>query len=276
MNCSNHIVNRLLEGSPDEFDAKQSLLSLPDIPKKWGDLKVGDVLFDYETHSVQIITGQGSPYVAHTARVFYTEYNPAYEYGHYVQHLSVRPSEPIIGAYLVGMGAATEFKDFWELRRKLSAREDAIKERADRKDIRENSPDDISLAKQEILHALDRGRILGKHRIAISFYTITPESAARCEYAEQKWENKDGVSMEPDRNDEEDGLTAADLAARFLYNHGANCEDSGWHPGVCYESGPDQDYRSGSEKFWTYHLVGFSDVEEEQVFNALNQRRQRP
>lgn len=107
-----------------EDDAKDYIENaLPDRPqpKTWGDLKHGDVLYDPEVGAVCVIKPDEEPRYWWNQRVRYVEYNPVYAYGKYAQHLSIKPGEPVIAAYVVGR--ADDLGDPWELMARLNQRE---------------------------------------------------------------------------------------------------------------------------------------------------------
>lgn len=107
-------------------------------------------------------------------------------------------------------------------------------------------------------------------KICITYEIITPESAENGEAAERGWENKDGVSMQPDEFDLDDGVTAVDLAVKFLTKEFANEPSSShFHNGVWYTAYGSQNYRDGSYTNRGYHLVGFTPEQEEQIFNKM-------
>jgi hypothetical protein len=84
-------------------------------PKVWGELKVGDVLYVPETGSYERIdaikSGYGSSYQGADGKMVYSsgpaqfrlfsQFGPAYAYGHYVQKLSAHPMQGLLGAELV-------------------------------------------------------------------------------------------------------------------------------------------------------------------------------
>jgi hypothetical protein len=84
-------------------------------PQVWGELKVGDVLYVPETGCYERIDalkdGYGSSYQGADGKMvynsapaqfrLYSQFGPAYAYGHFVQHLSAHPKEGLFGAQLV-------------------------------------------------------------------------------------------------------------------------------------------------------------------------------
>src|SRR5690554_3419045 len=74
-----------------------------------------------------------------------------------------------------------------------------------------------------------------ERRLRISYEKFTPESLDSGGPAEKGWEDERGLSMEPDRIDKEEGLTAVDLAARYLHERLVEpSSSSGWNPGLWY------------------------------------------
>lgn len=117
-------------------------------------------------------------------------------------------------------------------------------------------------------YVLNYGR---DRRIRISYERTTPESAERGDVSDTGWLDEKGKSMEPDAFDREDGLTATDLAARFLYDKGA-CEASAsmFYPGIWYSGNYHVvDYRTGEEEQLNFHLVNFEADEQHEVYDKL-------
>lgn len=114
-------------------------------------------------------------------------------------------------------------------------------------------------------------------RLRVSYARYTPESLEHGEAEERGWIDEEGVLMEPDEFDIEDGLTATDLAASYLYEIGATEPSSSvWHPGLWYTAHKaEEDYRGGSYEDHSYHPVGFSEDQEREIFEKLQQMIQR-
>lgn len=112
-------------------------------------------------------------------------------------------------------------------------------------------------------------------KIATTYQTVTPESAEQGDYADQGWEDEEGESMTPDEYDAEDGITAVDKAVRFLQDKGGNEPSSSqFHEGVWYSTvDPERDFHTGEEKYYSFHLKGFTPEEEAQIFEKINLRR---
>jgi hypothetical protein len=106
--------------------------------------------------------------------------------------------------------------------------------------------------------------------IFTSYEIITPESVEVGDYAETGWEDEEGQSMEPDKFDLEEGKTPVDLAVEFLVNNGpqeASC--SHFCIDVWYSGSPEQNFSNGEETTYSYHLVGFSEEEQQQIFDRV-------
>lgn len=113
------------------------------------------------------------------------------------------------------------------------------------------------------------GQLCGGHRIAISYEVVTEESAAEGDVAERGWENEFGESMEPDEVDIEEGLTAIDLAAKWLFEHYAE-----WVGHIDWYQGPEeQNLQDGSWRTESFHLRNFTDAELKQVWVRLQEMR---
>lgn len=110
-------------------------------------------------------------------------------------------------------------------------------------------------------------------RIRISYALYTPESIANGDAEEHGWIDKEGVPIELDEFAIEDGLTITDVAARYLYDEWA-IEPSGdpWHPGVWYIARRTEKLLAADcYTDYHYHLVGFTEEEERQIFEKLQQ-----
>lgn len=111
--------------------------------------------------------------------------------------------------------------------------------------------------------------------IKISYDAVTPESAKHGEHAETGWLDVFGENMEPDECDREDGITPVTLAVKFLRDNGpmeASCHPS-WSPGTWYSGPADTDYRTGAETAKSFHLDGFDDSEQEEIYNQVTGRK---
>jgi hypothetical protein len=118
-------------------------------------------------------------------------------------------------------------------------------------------------------------------KITTSYQTVTPESAEQGDFADQGWENEEGESMIPDQYDAEDGVTAVDKAVKFLKDNGGNEPSSSqFNTGVSYST-PDPDHNDdyftkGIEKYYSFHLKGFTPEEEKAIFDKMKTGRNLP
>lgn len=107
-------------------------------------------------------------------------------------------------------------------------------------------------------------------RIKITYEITTPESAAQGDFADHGWIDEDGVSMVPDEYDQEEGLTAVDLAVKYLKDYGAN-EPSyfpGWTSGTWYTYNGEMD-TSGEAESRSYHLEDFTPEQEQEIYRRV-------
>lgn len=105
-----------------------------------------------------------------------------------------------------------------------------------------------------------------------TYAVITPESASNGDYAKTGWTDETGESMELDKYDIEDGLTVTQKAIDFLKDKGAIfASSSHFHSGVWYSTEPTiEDYSTDEEWEYSYHLYGFTEAEEETIFNTIS------
>jgi len=112
--------------------------------------------------------------------------------------------------------------------------------------------------------------------IRISFSRTTPESAEAGDTSDSGWENEEGEPIELDKYDIEDGLTLADIAAKFLKDEGASvsfASASHFHPGVWYSTEPSIiDYGTGEREERNFHLAGFTAEQEKAVWDKMHER----
>jgi hypothetical protein len=97
-------------------------------PKVWGDLNVGDVVFVPETGCYERIDalkdGYGTSHQDVNGHIVYnrrfaqfrmfSQFGPAYAYGHYIQHLSAHPQQGLLGAQLVEPSDTSD-EGLWKL-----------------------------------------------------------------------------------------------------------------------------------------------------------------
>jgi len=112
---------------------------------------------------------------------------------------------------------------------------------------------------------------LSTKRIRIAYEIITPESAEQGDAEERGWIDEEGIAVSPDEWDEE--ITAAAKTVMFLKNEGVSePSSSAFHPGVWYTAYGEQNWRDGSYKNQSYHLVRFTPEEEEEVYKRITEK----
>lgn len=106
-------------------------------------------------------------------------------------------------------------------------------------------------------------------RITITFSRTTPESSAEGDVSDSGWINQEGVSMLPDNEDE---ASVVDMAVEFLVREGAvHASSSHFHPGVWYSTEYYTiDYATGEDEERNFHLEGFTEDEEQEIWNGMH------
>lgn len=139
-------------------------------------------------------------------------------------------------------------------------------------------PDDLS--DEEIRADVDE--LISKRfpRILISFSRTTPESAEDGDFSETGWIDEEGVEMTPDIDYEDDDPykeTVASKAIAFLKDEGAcYASSSDFYPGVWYTTEYQTlDYHTGEEEEKSYHLKGFTEEEEQAIYQGVTSRSRR-
>lgn len=114
-------------------------------------------------------------------------------------------------------------------------------------------------------------------RIVITFSRTTPESAEQGDFSETGWIDEEGESMEPDHWDRDEGITAVDKAAKFLWDEGAwHASSSHFHPGVWYSTeSSTTDYQTGETEERSFHLKEFTPEQEQEVWNLFHGLKQK-
>ncbi len=128
----------------------------------------------------------------------------------------------------------------------------------------------------------------GKQRaVATACKTVTPESSAEGDFADQGWEDEDGDPIEVSAYDFEEALEVGShapvtdaivkQAVRWLRDHGASePSSSSYHPGVWYSSEFEvSDYGTGEERSEDFFLRNFTPQEEKLVFDEFHEGRRR-
>lgn len=103
-----------------------------------------------------------------------------------------------------------------------------------------------------------------KKQIITYFQIITEESALRGDFA--KTGKLDIFNI--DLNDDE---SPVDQAVNFLKKQNFfEASSSVFHDGIWYQTvDPDRDVKSGDEIYYTFHLNGFTEDEQKEVYNKL-------
>lgn len=92
--------------------------------------------------------------------------------------------------------------------------------------------------------------------IRITYEVITPESAEDGDAAERGWTDEDG--------EKHSVQSAIELLTR---SHCVHASSSSFHAGIWYtDADPDADFETGAETSQSYHLSGFSEVEERAIY----------
>lgn len=121
-------------------------------------------------------------------------------------------------------------------------------------------------------------------QIFTTYSTVTPESAEQGDTAKSGWydsgwkfdaadkPNK-GHICEPDEFD--DGATAVDLAVRYLKDKGViESSSSHFHPDIWFSTESQvEDYSTGESIQYDFHLEGFTEAEQAEIFNRITQRK---
>jgi len=110
----------------------------------------------------------------------------------------------------------------------------------------------------------------GSKYITVSYDIVTPESAEEGDVAESGWEDEEGVDMTPDEIDIEDGLSAVDKAVDYLQKNGPmEPSSSRFAPRTWYTHQEGQDPSDGSYTSYSYHLNGFTQDEELEIYQRM-------
>jgi hypothetical protein len=119
-------------------------------------------------------------------------------------------------------------------------------------------------------------------RIVSTYEIITPESAEDGEFASTGFENEDGDLIVPDEFDtkeDEEGneipLTVSELAVKYLQDHYISEPSSScFYPGISYSTEHTiEDYSTGETESRSYHLKGFTEDQEREIYSALKYHR---
>lgn len=108
---------------------------------------------------------------------------------------------------------------------------------------------------------------LPERHIKIAYAHYAPNSEG--DAYDRGWEDEDGHEIVIDEWDAEEGLTVAEKAARYLQSEGVTeTSSSRYHPGVWYIS-TTEDIHDGDTIERTFHLNGFTDSEEQEIFKLV-------
>jgi hypothetical protein len=104
--------------------------------------------------------------------------------------------------------------------------------------------------------------------IRTTFSRTTPESVEQGDFSETGWIDEDGVDMTPEPDTDE---TVVDNAVRFLRYEGViEASSSSFHRGIWYSTEWSTiDYRTGEEEERSYHLHGFTEEQEREVYERM-------
>ena len=106
-------------------------------------------------------------------------------------------------------------------------------------------------------------------RIRTSYTIVTEESAAEGDFAETGWVDEEGEAWDSEYDE-----SPTYWAAEWLENSGViEASSSQYRDGVWYLGENEQDYSAGEYEQRSYHLVGFSADEEEEIYDILKTRR---
>lgn len=109
-------------------------------------------------------------------------------------------------------------------------------------------------------------------RIVVTYETYTPDDLEAGEPSESGFEDEEGFSVKPDRFDRAEGKTVVDLAVKELQRQGAYEPSSmPFYKGTWYSS-YDDDYRTGERTVRNFHLDGFTEAQEREIYKRMTGR----
>lgn len=124
----------------------------------------------------------------------------------------------------------------------------------------------------------------GGHRIITTYQTVSPESAEAGDFEDSGFitggnnktdDSDEGESMEVDKDFDDEDATVVSKTIAFLKDKGAtNPSSSHFGGNIWYSDGGDTDYQTGEEETRSYHLEGYTEAEEKEIFEAMTKRRQ--
>jgi hypothetical protein len=118
--------------------------------------------------------------------------------------------------------------------------------------------------------------------IKVTYEVVTPESAEDNAVAERGYVKEHSGELQPD---EDEGETLVDLAVKTLQDAGATeASSSYFHPGrkqarlegltggIWYTAQGSPDQHTMAEESHSYHLVGFTEAEEREIYDRIKGR----
>lgn len=114
-------------------------------------------------------------------------------------------------------------------------------------------------------------------RILVSFRKTIPQGEDEYPEEESGWIDETGHSCVPDEYDRDEGLTAVDLAVKFMKKEGAGeASSSHFHKGIWYSTYPSQwthdHFTTGTDESHDFHLKGFTEAQEREIFRRMTER----
>lgn len=101
--------------------------------------------------------------------------------------------------------------------------------------------------------------------IKITYDIVTPESAEHGDFAESGWHDEEGRDCRPGQYAIDEGWTCVDIAIETLKDAGATYHGD-WYSTEYHV----QDYSTGEEIQYSYHLYGFTEEEESIIADRLS------
>ena len=125
-------------------------------------------------------------------------------------------------------------------------------------------------------------------QIFTTYSTVTTQSAEMGDTSDNGWYDsgfrykpddkpETGFLCDPDEVDSEDGITAVDIAVKYLKDNGV-CEASSshFHTGIWYSAESQrEDYSTDESIEYSFHLEGFNETEQELIFSKLFKKQER-
>jgi len=110
--------------------------------------------------------------------------------------------------------------------------------------------------------------------ITTSYRKITPDDDFNEIIKDENgWFDEDGESMLPDEYDIEDDITVIDNAYNFLKkNYATEASSTHFNKGVWYSANSETDFITSQETTYSFHLNGFTEQEEETIFNMFKDK----